>query len=382
MMAALHESRDGGLWFATLGGGVTRLKEGELTHWTTREGLPSNRVLAIADARDGGLWFGTQRGVSRWQAGTITRSFGEAEGLPGGVRAVHEDEQGTLWAGTHLGLARWNGKRFELLSPSDGRPGAAITVLLPRAAGGFWVGSGNGGLGYLQESRLVPLTSEEKPLASSILTLHEEADGTLWIGSTAGLIRWKQGRFTRFTRAEGLFDDIIFQALPDGRGNLWLGCNKGVFRVSQEELDAVAEGRLARVRSRLHGMDDGMRSPECNNVGWPSGLRSRDGRLWFPTIRGAVAYDPNHEVAPAAPPPPVLLEEVRVDGRTVPASEWGPIPPGAERVEIYFTSPSLGSLQHLRFRYQLEGLDKDWVEVGPEQRKADYTRMSRSAPPS
>jgi signal transduction histidine kinase len=122
-------------------------------------------------------------------------------------------------------------------------------------------------------------------------------------------------------------------------------------------------------------MDDGMRSPECNTVGWPSGLRSRDGRLWFPTIRGAVAYDPNHEVAPAAPPPPVLFEEVRVDGRTVPASEWGHIPAGAARVEIHYTSPSLGSSQHLRFRYQLEGLDKDWVEVGPEQRKADYTHL-------
>jgi ligand-binding sensor domain-containing protein len=158
--------------------------------------------------------------VSRWRAGTFTRSFGEAEGLQGGVRAVHEDEQGTLWAGTHLGLARWNGKRFERLPPRDRRPDAAITVLHSRAAGGFWVGSGNGDLGYMREGRLVPLTPEDTPLASSILTLHEEADGTLWIGSTAGLIRWKQGRFTRFTRAEGLFDDIIFQALPDGRGHL------------------------------------------------------------------------------------------------------------------------------------------------------------------
>ncbi|REG27129.1 C4-dicarboxylate-specific signal transduction histidine kinase [Archangium gephyra] len=375
MMAALHESRDGGLWFATQGGGVTRLKQGEMTHWTTREGLPSNRVLSIAEARDGGLWLGTQRGVSRWRAGRLTRSLGEAEGLHGGVRTVHEDEQGTLWAGTHLGLARWSGKRFELLSPRDGWPGASITVLHPRAAGGFWVGSGNGGLGFVREGRFVPLASAETPLTGSILTLHEEAEGTLWIGSTAGLTRWKAGRFTRFTRAEGLFDDAIFQALPDGRGNLWLGCNKGVFRVSQEELDAVAEGRLARVRSRLHGTDDGMRSPECNAVGWPSGLRSRDGRLWFPTIRGAVVYDPNHELAPAAPPPPVLLEEVRVDGRTVPASQWGQLPPGTERVEIHYTSPRLGSPRRLRFRYQLEGLDKDWVEAGPEQRKAGYTHL-------
>ncbi|HZH17589.1 MAG TPA: two-component regulator propeller domain-containing protein [Archangium sp.] len=375
MMAALHESHDGSLWFATLGGGITRLKDGEMTHWTTREGLPSNRVLSIAEARDGGLWLGTQRGVSRWQAGTITRSLGEAEGLPGGVRTVHEDEQGTLWAGTHLGLARWNGKRFELLSPRDGWPGASITVLHPRAAGGFWVGYSNGGLGSVQAGRLVPLASGETPLAGSILTLHEEADGTLWIGSTTGLFRWKAGRLTRFTRAEGLFDDIILQALPDGRGNLWLGCNKGIFRVSLEELEAVAGGRLAQVRSRLFGTDDGMRSPECNAVGWPSGLRTRDGRLWFPTIRGAVSYDPEHEVAPGASPPPVLLEEVRVDGRTVPTSQWGHIPPSTERVEIHYTSPSLGAPQRLRFRYQLEGLDRDWVEAGPEQRKADYTHL-------
>ncbi len=375
MMAALHESHDGSLWFATLGGGLTRMKDGEMTHWTTREGLPSNRVLAIAEARDGGLWLGTQRGVSRWQAGTITRSLGGAEGLHGGVRTVHEDEQGTLWAGTHLGLARWKGKHFELLSPRDGWPDAAITVLHPRAAGGFWVGSVDGSLGSVQADRLTPLASWDKTLAGAILTLHEEADGTLWIGSTTGLLRWKAGRLTRFTRAEGLFDDIILQAMPDGRGNLWLGCNKGIFRVSLEELEAVAGGRLAQVRSRLFGTDDGMRSPECNSVGWPSGLRTRDGRLWFPTIRGAVVYDPEHEVAPVASPSPVLLEEVRVDGRTVPASQWGLIPPGAERVEIHYTSPSLGTPQRLRFRYQLEGLDKDWVEAGPEQRKADYTHL-------
>ena len=114
----------------------------------------------------------------------------------------------------------------------------------------------------------------------------KEANGTLWIGTTGGLLQWKEGRFTR---AQGLFADIILQVLPDGRGNLWMGSNKGIFRVSQAEREAVAKGRIARFVSRFHGRAEGCTPRSATAWGGPSGLRTRDGRLWFPTIRVAVA---------------------------------------------------------------------------------------------
>jgi ligand-binding sensor domain-containing protein/CheY-like chemotaxis protein/two-component sensor histidine kinase len=374
MVSSIHEAVDGSLWFASLESGVTRWHAGKMTTYTTREGLIHDRVRSMAPGQDGSLWFSSQTGVSRWKAGVFT-SLGAAEGLPPGpVRAVYEDPEGTLWAGTQEGLARWNGERFEVLTRRQGLPGDNITLLHKRRAGGFWVGTSGGGLAYFIHERPVTVAFEGEPMFTELQALHEEPNGTLWIGTDEGLYHWKNGRFTRFSHDQGLFDDRIFQILPDGKGSLWMSCNKGIFRVAHAELEAVAEGQRTTVTSYVYGQDDGMRSEECNGMGAPAGMRARDGRLWFPTIRGVVVYDPGQPEEALPSPPPMIIEELRVDGRVVPVSEWGRIAAGEGNVEIHYTSPSLRSPHRLRFRYQLEGMDKDWVRA-ETRRAAYYTRL-------
>ncbi len=374
MVTAIHEARDGGLWFATWGGGVTRLQDGQMATWTTREGLLQDWVSLIAEGSDGSLWFGSPQGVSRWHAGAFTRFSLSQGALPARVRALHEDSQGTLWAGTDKGLVRWNGERFEPFTPEGGLPGEIIAFLHGSAAGGTWVATFNGGLSYLQEGKAVPQLPENGPLSGKILAMHEDAQGTLWIGTMEGLYRWKEGSLKRLTRTEGLFDNRIFQILPDGRGNLWMSCNKGIFRVSQEDLEAVADGRLKRVESSVYGVEDGMRSAECNGMTSPAGTRTRDGRLWFPTIRGAVAYEVKQEEQRTAPPR-ALIEQLLVDGSAIPPARWGSIRPEEGTVEIHYTSPELRDPRSLHFRYQLEGVDVGPVEAGP-RRVAYYTHLS------
>jgi signal transduction histidine kinase/ligand-binding sensor domain-containing protein/ActR/RegA family two-component response regulator len=373
MVLAIHEARDGSLWFGTVGGGVSRMRDGRVTSWSTGDGLILDRVRSIAETRDGALWFGTRAGISRWSAGTFT-SFGAAQGL-GDPRAflLAVDAAGTLWAGTPTGLFQWNGERFESFTPRGGLPGQEPTLLRPSAAGGLWVGTRGGGLVHLLDGRTTVLASGDEALAGRVLALHEEADGSLWLGTGEGIYRWKEGRLRRFTSAEGLYDERAFQILPDGRGHLWMSGNKGVFRVPLAELEEVAEGRRARVTSQAYGTEDGMRSEECNGLGSPAGLRTRDGRLWFPTIRGAVVYTPEHEPRRTTPPP-ALIEELRVEGRPVPRSEWGRISAGDGRLELQFTAAGLRAPRRLRFRYQLEGIDAEPVEAGAE-RVASYTRL-------
>ncbi|MBN1209101.1 MAG: histidine kinase, partial [Myxococcaceae bacterium] len=366
VISSIYEARDGSLWFASLESGVTRWHAGKMSTWTTREGLINDRVRSIAEAPDGSIWFSAQTGLSRWEAGRITTSLGHAQGLPSGpMRALLWDTEGTLWAGTQEGLARWNGERFELITRAQGLPGDTITLLKTRAAGGFWVGTAGGGLAYFLYGRPTTMATEGSPMFSEVQALHEEPNGTLWIGTDEGLYRWKNGGFHRFSRDEGLFDDRIFQVLPDGKGNLWLSCNKGIFHVAQAELEAVAAGLATHVTSHTYGTDDGMRAEECNGLGGPAGTRSRDGRLWFPTIRGAVVYDPEKPRQPRTQPPrPVRIERILVDLRPVPPAEWGRIPVGEGHVEIHYSSPSLRSPHQLHFRYRLEGIDADWVQAG------------------
>jgi signal transduction histidine kinase/ligand-binding sensor domain-containing protein len=373
MVTAIHEARDRSLWFATWGGGVTRLRDGQMTTWTTREGLLQDWVTLIAEGSDGSLWFGSTQGVSRWHSGRFT-VFSQSQGaLPGRVRALHGDTQGTLWAGTDKGLVRWNGERFEPFMPEGGLPGEIIVFLHGRAAGGVWVATFGGGLAWLQAGKAVMQIPENGPLRGKILTLQEDAQGTLWIGTLEGLYRWKEGSLKRWTRTEGLFDNRIFQILPDGSGQLWMSCNKGIFRVSEQELEEVAAGRRKRVESTVYGTEDGMRSAECTGGTSPAGIRTRDGRLWFPTIRGAVTYDLTQGEQRTAPPR-ALIEQLRVDGRVVHPAEWGSIPPGEGSVEIHYTSPGLRDPQSLHFRYQLEGIDVEPVEAGP-RRVGYYTHL-------
>src|SRR5205807_685128 len=85
-------------------------------------------------------------------------------------------------------------------------------------------------------------------------------------------------------------------------------------------------------------------------------------------------------------PPPILVEEVLVDGRVqsrdaadagnsaVRASQPAKlkVPPGKRQVQFRYTGPSFISPDRVRFRYRLEGLHKDWIEAGT-RREAQYS---------
>src|SRR4030095_16368831 len=82
-----------------------------------------------------------------------------------------------------------------------------------------------------------------------------------------------------------------------------MSSNRGVFRVSKRDLDDFADGRIKAISSVSYGIADGMKSSECNGGSQPAGWKSRDGRLWFATIRGVVSIDPaDIKVNTLAPP--------------------------------------------------------------------------------
>ena len=181
-----------------------------------------------------------------------------------------------------------------------------------------------------------------------------------------------------FTRAQGLPDEVISQILEDDSGSLWLGSNQGIFRVNRAELEQVAEGRAARLNVITYGRAEGMESAQCTGGFHPAGLRGRDGKLWFSTVKGLVMVEPKH-IAVNQTPPAVVLEQVLVDGRVQgvqpsPASTNLTLSPAAQRLEIQFTATSLVAPERNRFRHRLEGLEREWIEDGP-QRSAAYQRL-------
>src|ERR1044071_3223046 len=131
-------------------------------------------------------------------------------------------------------------------------------------------------------------------------------------------------------------------------------------------------GDCATVDSVVYSGADGMRDRECNGAQDPAGWRTRDGRLWFPTIKGLVVIDPAH--LHSSPPPNALIGGVRVDGELQPPARELVLGPGSDRLEVGYTAPALRGPARVRFRYRLDGLERDLNPAGA-QRAARYTNL-------
>jgi signal transduction histidine kinase len=117
-----------------------------------------------------------------------------------------------------------------------------------------------------------------------------------------------------------------------------------------------------------------MKSAECNGYSQPSGWKTHDGRVWFPTVHGAVAFDPRN-VRQSARPPRVVIERVDAGSRWFPAhSGRVTLPAGTSDFEVQFAAIALSGAEGVQFRYRLDGFDKDWVAAG-QRRSAFYTNL-------
>ncbi len=411
-LRSVYEDREGNLWVGTDGAGLVRLRAGSFVSYGTAEGLPEAAVVPITEDAAGTVWAGALcGGLARLAAGGFVREpldrralgcvtalyadrdgslwaganglwrhaggrwqeVGIARGLPHVVsRAILRDRAGVLWVGTIAGLARLEGEHFRLYTTADGLVDDEVLALADARAGGLWIGTRRG-LGRFRAGRFTRYTAADGLPHDHVRALHEDAGGALWIGTYGGgLARLERGVFTRWGSREGLPNGVVSRILDDGRGYLWLTTNRGVVRVRRAELAAAAAGRRP-LSLRVFGVRDGMRSAECNGGGQPAGWRGRDGRLWFPTVQGAVVVDPARLRANARPPL-VHVEQVVADGEPLPLGPPVRLPVGAGEVEIAYTGIGLAVPGAVRFRYRLDGFDRDWQEAGA-RRVAYYMNL-------
>lgn len=376
----VFEDRSGNIWVGTEGAGVNRLGKDGVQSIRASDGLGSDVVYAIEQTSDGSMWFGTEgAGLARYRNGRMDL-FTTDDGLPTNtIYALYTDSAGRLWIGTSSGgLTSFYQGSFRTLTTDQGLSSSLVTVIMESVRGGLWVGTYDGGLNYLHDGRVLNQYSTANGLNSNyVLSLYEDADGVLWVGTReGGLHRIKDGRVDVITTKHGLYNDIVNTILEDGSGYLWMSCNKGLFRVSREELNAFAEGRLERVTSEFYDRADGLRSHEFNGGFQPAGWKSRDGQLWFPSDRGLVEVDPDN-IPVNTLPPLVHIQTVVADGKVISrdAEKRISFSPGAHKFEFHYVGLSFISPGNIRYEYILEGVDDAWVDAG-SRRVAYYTNLS------
>lgn len=372
---SVFEDSRGDIWIATEDG-VNRLSNGELTVFKQEQGLSWNMAFTLMEETDGTVWAGTWKGLNRFEEGTF-KSVGQETGYPSGTTwCSYRDPEGTLWFGTPGGLVarQEDGFRTWTHNHSDLSHDDVRCILRDRA-GQLWVGTSYG-LNRLEGDRFRSYfeATPDQPF-NVVLALHEDAEGGLWFGTQGdGLFRHYDGRFTRFTTAQGLYDNLTFAILEDDLGNFWLTGNRGLFRVPRRQLEAVARGELERVEGRVFTQADGLPTTAFNGTVQPVAWKARDGRLWFATMAGVVVVDPGRMFTNHVPPA-VSIQKVEVDGQPQSAGlDTLVVPAGSERLSFSYAVLSYISPDAVRSRYRLDGFDKTWL-TNDAQHDVQYTAL-------
>jgi ligand-binding sensor domain-containing protein/Cdc6-like AAA superfamily ATPase len=267
-VTAIHQTRDGALWFGTMQG-LNRY-DGEWESYTTADGLAHNEVTAIFQDQAGVVWIGTRGGLSSFDgvslvstdrlAGRDISAIGQSddgalwfstldggishlraglwdayttsEGLPADcVTAVAQGPQGGIWVGTPLGLAHRDGDLWETYTTADGLPDNMVTDILVAADGTIWVGT-LGGLSHLtldDDGLDWDTFLPEHGLAGEHVTaLLQDSENVLVVGTTRGVSLYDGQSWHTRTQRDGLVSSEVRALCEDSDGGLWFGTNGGV----------------------------------------------------------------------------------------------------------------------------------------------------------
>lgn len=367
------EDHEGAIWVGSSFGGVYRFEGSNMVRYGASD-LPLTDIWSLLEDSRSNLWVGTSsHGIYQFRNGRFLPMFDRTQ-ISDRVDAIFEDRKNRIWFGHWGGLSCYADGRLTRMPMPWLSDDYEVVAIAADRQDRLWLGTKGAGLLCLSEGKVFTSYTTSNGLPSNLAwSLFVDKDDALWIGSAdGGLSRFKDGRFANFTTHDGLADGTVCHITDDALGRLWFSSPHGVFSAEKAALCAFARGQTQTFACTSYNQSDGMLSAACTCAFQPSGCKTRDGRLLFPTLKGVVVVRPD-TVSANALSPPVLIEEMVVDGKLQEMTGRPSLtaPAGNTRLEIHYTALSYSAPEKVRFRYRMEGLDSGWVESGAK-RSADY----------
>ena len=229
-ISTLYATADGGLWIGFRYGAVSFLRDQHVTHYGEAQGLPTSTVFRFAETPDGRLWAATFSGLVYLREGRWHRAEAAWRAPGAQARSVFTDRDGTLWLATEGALARLpkGARLFETLDIPVGR----ISQMAQATDGSLWIAENEGGV------RRLPLDGAVGPpvIAAPSAGVLFDREGTLWASTMGeGVQRVAHplrdgGPIEHFRQDDGLSADYLLPVLEDREGTIWVGSSRGLDR--------------------------------------------------------------------------------------------------------------------------------------------------------
>jgi len=233
------------VWVARKYGGVTRLRfQGsalQASTYTRRSGLAQDAVYSIYRAADGTVWAGTlDEGLSRFD-GAKWRTYTSKDGLPSNrISVITGNAAGNIFVGTPNGLAVLKNDHWVAYTAHDGLPPGPVESLFVDDADTLWIGSTKG-ISFLLSGTVHVPVGAPNALYGEILGI-AESNGWLWVTTRDHVVRVRCAALLKQSFGEGDYREFgVTDGLPsaegvkrsrsvvkDNRGRIWFSLNQGI----------------------------------------------------------------------------------------------------------------------------------------------------------
>jgi ligand-binding sensor domain-containing protein len=204
---------------------------------TTRDGLPSNIISAVAQDQNDFMWIGTGNGLCRFDGYRFItfKKQDVKESLPANEISSLLIAGDHLWIGTWKGLCRLNTTTFKIERIDLGQ-NSVIRTLHRDKAGTIWIGTATGLVKY-GEPKITVFNAQNSGLShNTVRSIHTDNAGNLWVGTYDKLNKLETGK-TTFTSFDlkgnykpSLKNNLICDIKPDIHSDslLWIGTETGL----------------------------------------------------------------------------------------------------------------------------------------------------------
>lgn len=423
----VFEDREKNLWFVSRQNGVSKLSHAEFEHYPYYKGVENQPYInastvqgIMVDSKDR-VWIAVENGYSVLENGTFRSKLETKTFTDGSLAYIEHFGFCELVNGEIAGASQ---EGFNRIDPNDLPIGEKVIngdknrtlylyCIYQDPEGTIWLGT-RGGAAWYKGDAIIG-ASAVIPTSKSIYAIHQDVKGNLLFATDAGLVEYDGEEAKHYRRLEGLVDDRVRCIAEDKSGNVWIGTNEGVYRKNGDQFKAFTiknkltanaifsllfddEGYLwaglAKGVDRIRIKDgevidvqhfsasDGFIGKQCmmNAIS-----KDSKGNIWIGTVAGVTKFNPKlyrkNDQAPN-----LEITNVNLFGQ---ATDWklfadsvsennipinADLPYHQNYLSFNFIGITMVASDRVRYKYMLEGLDKDWSS-STSKREATYTGL-------
>lgn len=388
---SILEDKEGNILIGTNENGFCIFKGDQFVTWSVSDGLVSDHVNALLPIGDNTLWIGTGKGINIYNNKSLKPETLQHKGYPfeKDVVFLKNDYRNHIWIATRYdGIYDYSIQTRQIeynpmLNIYIMNGGGVITALETDKTKGLWIGTIDGLIFYdLVRNQL------DRVMGNEITSLYCDSENTLWIGvKSKGIIQYKNKEFVKldtlwkfsplsftedrnkniwvgtdgqglkvirndstlrqFKISEGLLSDYISLIMSDAKDNIWIGTNRGLNRYNQKTGNMFT-----------YTQENGFTGIEVKHQ---AGCITKEGQVWFGTVKGAVKYNPDAERIDTVQP---LLHftDLKINLRSRPVENNLELKHTENAVYISFNCINLTNPDLVAYQVMLEGADHSWSQ--------------------